>query len=71
MDAQQLKDDAAAGKLFHTRVMWRFENGRSVLVAYEVFRHCTGQTGMRGIPRLRVRNVCWGQTLLVLSQIPS
>lgn len=31
--------DASACKLSHTRVMWRFENGRSVLVAYEVFRH--------------------------------
>lgn len=26
-------------KLSHTRVMWRLENGRAVLVAYEVFRH--------------------------------
>lgn len=25
-------------KLSHTRVVWRFENGRSVLVAYEVYR---------------------------------
>jgi hypothetical protein len=31
--------DASDCKLSHTRVMWRFENGRSVLVAYEVFRH--------------------------------
>ena len=26
-------------KLSHTRVMWRLEDGRAVLVAYEVFRH--------------------------------
>jgi len=25
-------------KLSHTRVVWRFENGRSVLIAYEVYR---------------------------------
>lgn len=26
-------------KLSHTRVMWRLENGRAILIAYEVFRH--------------------------------
>lgn len=31
--------DAKDCKFSHTRVMWRLENGRAVLVAYEVFRH--------------------------------
>jgi uncharacterized coiled-coil protein SlyX len=32
-------------KLSHTRVVWRFEKGRSVLIAYEVYRcgNCYGQ----------------------------
>ena len=30
--------DPGPCKLSHTRVVWRFENGRSVLVAYEVYR---------------------------------
>ncbi len=31
--------DSTQCQVSHTRVVWRFENGRSVLVAYEVYRY--------------------------------
>jgi len=37
-------------KLSHTRVAWRLENGRAVLLAYEIYRHGNSYGQPRGVP---------------------
>ena len=56
-------------KLSHTRPIWRLEEGRAVLVAYEIYRGpknqygkipgAMGRSGPRGCPRDRNRRCHW------------